>query len=234
MVKLIEGNRFARCGDGCIDIVHIAEGGQGRVTVARNLFRDHNKVMLYANNACQRPDPEPGCGEPAASQLDGLLRPRTHVSLIGNIFWGTSQRHPNLGTQVYVHAVNNLIATRHSDYTDGRHSATAGMAALNGGFLLARENLFLRLEPAGIPMRAVVTLDGEPDALGRTRGFVRAERNLTLGPMRVEPSEPERVREPGYRHPVPEIAVEGRDPVAAARCLVAGLRAASDKSSCEN
>ncbi len=230
---LIEDNRFRRCGDGCIDIVHIAEGSAGRVTITRNLFVDHNKVLLFANNPCLRPDPEPGCDQPLTARPDALLRPRARVSVIENVFWGTSQRHPNIGAQVYVHAQNNLIAARHSHYADGRQSAVGGMGAFNGGFLLAQANLLLDLDADERPMRGLVTLDTEPDPYGRSRGFLRAERNRTLGAMRIEPNEPSRVPEPGYRKAVPEQPVLERDPITTARCLLTNRRPRAAADPCE-
>ena len=174
----IDGNRFSRCGDGCIDIVRF---DSGKITISHNLFSDHNKTMLLYNAPCTPSSKPVACSHRSFS--DGRpSEPKAFVTLFNNVFWGTAQRNPKIGADVYVHAVNNLVFYRRYPYPSGRYGAGYGMAAIEGAQLFATDNLLVDLNERKRGSVGIGGAEADPDEAAPGRwGFIRQERNLSLG-----------------------------------------------------
>lgn len=139
----ILNNAFARCGDGCVDVVRRAAAADPmRVTIAFNRIGPHNKVMLVGALVCTAQRSLPACARPLDA-LEGALRPTMRVSLVANLFLGTSQRHPKAVATSFVHSVNNVIDLAPTPYADGRTSATYGAAAASGGIIASDGDIFV-------------------------------------------------------------------------------------------
>lgn len=223
-------NAFHRCGDGCVDVVRRNRfPTTSRVTVAFNRFENHNKVMLMGTLTCYgREKDAQGCDKPVA-HLDGALQPTAFVTVMGNVFDGTSQRHPKVVSNAAVHFVNNLVHLRATPYSNGEESAVYGAAAGGGGVLVAEGNVFVNPLPrarvgAG-SVTAVRTSSGggdEPD------GVVAAQGNVVIGQVRVVEQQPELARAVRLpRSPVLSTAGGAHVPLAACLMRLAGPQGAS-------
>lgn len=217
-------NAFARCGDGCIDIVRrVPSPTLGRVTVAFNRIENHNKVMLIGALACNQPARPEACDRPL-ERLGDALRPTIRVSLVGNVFLGTSQRHPKAVASAFVHSVNNLIVLAPTRYSSGEESAVYGGAAASGGLLASEGDILVN--PAG---RARIGLGpvsahrptGAPAR--ETDGAVWAEGTVAIGAVRVVRHMAELARAALAAEPVPaRPRLAGSEPGGLAACLLRG------------
>jgi hypothetical protein len=212
----IEGNRFSRCGDGCIDVVRIQEG---HLIISRNLFFGTNKTMLIGNIPCANTTSKTPCTRPPSPLYQEVGQVRGEIGVFGNVFWKTSQRHPKVIGGAFVHAEKNLIAFRRSHYRAGTLGAGYGMLATDGGILHASGNIIvdldLRLSPStGISGRTAADLSSG------NGGFVRARGNFLLGSTTVAERFPEQVPEP--IEPGPDALSSGWE--AAAACILLRVR----------
>jgi pectate lyase len=197
---VIENNRFAWCGDGCVDVTRMT--GAGTVTIRRNLFQRHNKVMLIAS--CFASDSD-GCPvNPGGA--------RFKVEVLGNVFFGTAQRHPKAYGPVFVHAAGNLVIYRSLPYSDGRSSAAYGMQASHGAEIFAEANAFAY---AGEPNEGAFAVRGEAAEQATLRSRANwmpgSEALVTTAAAQAKPS-----YDAGKLAAMPTFA-------AAARCIVERL-----------
>lgn len=214
-------NNFRRCGDGCVDIVRKDRitDVTSRVTVAFNHLENHNKVMLVGTLTCYKDRTAQGCDNPNAN-LDGPLKPSIFVTIAGNVFDRTSQRHPKVVSNAAVHFVNNLVVLAPTHYSTGEDSAVYGAAAGGGGVLVAEGNIFVnpsngtRVGAGSISaVRAANGGGSEPD------GVVALRDNAHVGSIRFSEKEPARAlafvsldRKP--------LMVPEADPLELATCLL--------------
>ncbi len=213
-------NAFARCGDGCVDIVRRdASAAPGRVSVAFNRFADHNKAMLVGSLACAEGRALPACAEPLR-HLSGTLRPTIRLSLAGNVFLGTSQRHPKAVATAFVHSANNLVVLAPTRYADGRMSAVYGGVAASGGILVSEGDIVVNPGAGERLSAGPVSAQSEAGRAREADGAVAVLRQAAVGELRVR----ETAREVALAELAPAARVPASDPrgdtLAAAACLL--------------
>lgn len=128
---------FTQCADGCIDIASLLDVTiPCRGTISRNLFRNHDKVMLIGSLVCYN------AGSPAfcPTALDEI--PTILVTVYKNWFDHTGQRHPKVVTKAFVHSVNNYFHISAKDRDDGTTGANYGILTATGGSVLSEGDLF--------------------------------------------------------------------------------------------
>lgn len=212
-------NQFSRCGDGCVDVVRReALPAAGRVTVAFNRFETHNKVMLVGALACTATRQAAGCEHPL-DHLAGSFRPSIRVTVMGNVFLRTSQRHPKAVATAFVHSVNNLFVLAPTTYSNGRMSAVYGGSAASGGLIASEGDIFVNLDTR--PRIGVGPVSAQRDSEGgEADGAVAALGAAAIGPVRVLEHMPLLARQQLAAQPVPAARDTQRDPGALAACLL--------------
>lgn len=151
-------NAMSACSDGMVDITQgLEDSGPTRATVAFNRFFDHDKDMLIGSNECI--ENHPGVCDAPASQPFRFDR-GVQVTIQGNLFDGTSQRHPRISGRSYVDLSGNVVSAKGQLRDNGKTGGVYGSYVGGGGRLLARDNLFLGLESER-QMRAIVSADME-------------------------------------------------------------------------
>jgi pectate lyase len=224
-------NAMQSCGDGMIDITQSRPGDSPtRVTVAFNRFADHDKTMLIAAMKCVRPGVAPaGCFDELDRGWDWARG--TQVTLQGNIFLRTGQRHPRLYGSSYLHMLDNVIAFRPFQRTDGTMGASSGTFVGGGARALVENNLYIPLVPNrrnfGVASAETPGVSHDPN---EGRGAMRVLSNRVMGEAVIDQRYSELVPAPPYVL-VPKRAF-GTDPERAARCSLAlsGPRAAGQTS----
>ena len=220
----IDGNRFSRCGDGCIDIVRFEHG---RITISHNLFSDHNKTMLFYNAPCTPSSKVVACSQRSFND-DRPAEPKAFVTLFNNVFWGTAQRNPKIGADVYVHAVNNLILYRRYPYSNGRRGTAYGIAAMEGAQLFATDNVVVDLNERPRGSVGIGGSEADPDESEPGRwGYIRQERNVVPGAERLQSRKAELVPLPTYTKLAAAIEISKYDWVNAAGCIARRLMVAN-------
>ena len=184
-------NAFHRCGDGCVDIVRKERfSTASHATVAFNHFAKHNKVMLIGTLTCYKDHAAEGCDEPLR-HLGDVMEPLVFVTIQGNVFEETSQRHPKIVSNAVAQVVNNLFLLSPTAYASGIDSAVYGAATGTGGILVAQGNIFVnpdRASRVGIgPISAVRASSGGGS---EADGAVAAEDNVTVGAVSVVEKDP--------------------------------------------
>jgi len=184
-------NNFHRCGDGCVDIVRKSRlRTSSRATIAFNRFTRHNKVMLIGTLTCYTAHDAPGCETPLV-RIHDELAPHVFVSVVANVFEGTSQRHPKVVSNAMVDLVNNFFTLGPTAYSNGTESAVYGAAAGTGGILIAEGNIFLNPGKSRQIGAGSVTAVRSASGGGRELdGIVAADNNLTIGAIHVVENEP--------------------------------------------
>ena len=151
----IHRNLFRRCGDGCVDVASKTKPGRDvRVTVSNNVFAYHNKVMLVGSLVCSYNKSAPGCKAKDRGGLGDLAVPKIFVTLKGNLFYHTSQRHPKVYSHGYAEVFNNVFLFDVTKYRNGRFSAVYGTGADRGGSASVAENVFSVARNLPNPARA--------------------------------------------------------------------------------
>lgn len=155
-------NNMSKCSDGVVDITQPPGQDQPmRATVAYNHFFDHDKDMLVGSNDCIEAQSEK-CDAPAAQAFS--FDRGVQVTILGNHFEGTAQRHPRISGRSFVDLAENVVTVRGKPKAGstkpGGLGAAYGAYVGGGGRLLARDNLFVGLEPDR-QLRAVVSADKE-------------------------------------------------------------------------
>ena len=219
-------NSFHRCGDGCVDIVRKERFTRhSRATVAFNRFAEHNKVMLIGTLTCYVDRHAPGCDAPLR-HLDSELAPAVFVTVTGNVFDGTSQRHPKVVSNAMVHLVNNFFTFAPTPYSDELESAVYGAAAGTGGVLVAEANIFINPDrPMQIGVGSITAVRRASGGGTEGDGAVAAGNNVAIGAIRVVEHEPALAR--GFGPPQTPIVPVG--PANAAQIAACLLRYAGPK-----
>jgi len=191
----IMNNAFARCGDGCIDIVRREiSPAPGRVTVAFNRIENHNKVMLVGTLACTQQRTNAACEQPL-EHLGNAMLPSIRVSLVGNVFLGTSQRHPKAVAGAFVHSVNNLTVLAATTYSHGQDSAVYGGAAASGGLIASEGDILVNPTPRSRIGLGPVSAQRARGAEAREAdGAVAIASGVAIGAVRMVPHRPELAR----------------------------------------
>jgi pectate lyase len=189
---------FAACGDGALDIT-VSPGrampGPGRLTVAFNLFRDHDKTMLFGTTTCRDGATVFGDGCDIAQPA-----PVYALTLTGNLFLQTGQRHPRVFGRVYAHVTGNAIIFRQQQKTDGTFGSSYGTFVSNGAKALVENNVFLSLGRNSHPSAVWTTISpGAERMLEDSPGAIRARSNLHTARETVSQNAPELVADPPYR-----------------------------------
>ncbi len=214
-------NDLSECGHSCIDITispYKPVPALARITVAYNYVRDHDKVLLFGTFDCPLVNGLNQCDgayfESNRRSLAGL-----HLTLEGNLFLRTGQRHPRVFGRATAHVFNNMVAFQPLTHANGSPGLTYGVFVSNGARALVEDNVFLPLGVQRAPPLAVWTVKS-PEALPMptdTEGFVRLGPNALLAGVLASEDQPAEVRQPEY--PYTTIPLAGLSLKAALACL---------------
>jgi pectate lyase len=226
-------NDLSKCGDGCIDITTspgkpVPEAA--RVTVAFNRITDHDKTMLFGTFTC---------GDKGVPLCDARylaantnMPPALHLTLEGNLFLRTSQRHPRVFGRVMAHIVNNIMALAPLPRKDGSFSDCNGVFVSNAARAFVERNLFVPLRRNWTPFWAVWTTvtPGAERMPEDTEGFIRLVENAATTKTIMKENRPELVGNPEYSQPLRALAFEKMKPEQAVACVAgrAGTRGATE------
>ncbi len=177
----VANNQVRSCKDGLVDVTR--PGGRTmRVTISGNDFRDHDKAILIA-------------GEPGSNACFGP--PAVQVTLFRNSFYRTGQRHPRVAGSAFVHAAQNRMRFAPYGRGDGSLGGSSGIAASEGGRVLAEDLLF---EPQGGKRLRLTSLVADAPGLPACRrAAIRVER--ASGPERADSFLPDLVARVPYTLP---------------------------------
>ncbi len=209
-------NDLSACGDGCIDITVSSSQPlppPARITVAYNFLHDHDKVMLFGTFDCR----SDVCDQSYLQRVR-TAPPRLFLTLEGNLFLRTSQRHPRTFGRVMAHITNNVIAFKPMRRAQG-FSASDGVFVSNAGRAFVDGNVFMALPPLRRPPLAVWTTS-TPGAMKMpddVEGFIRLGKNTSLNGGVIEDNQPSEVPLPPY--PYKPLDVDRLSPEAAMACL---------------
>ncbi len=210
----IVNNDIRRCGDGLLDITVSASKPmpeRARITVSYNHFAEHDKVMLFGTFTCGPSSRENTPCDSRDLEHNRRTGPSLFLTLNGNLFEGTVQRHPRVFGQVMAHIVNNVIAYR-----------SYGTFVSNGARALIQGNVYLMTgSPNSLP-RAVwtTTTPGSMRMPADVEGFIRAPDNRSPGPSIFGENEPDLVPTPPYSSP-PSLPTFARLPLEEAIACIA-------------
>jgi pectate lyase len=212
-------NAFRRCGDGCVDIVRKDRfASTSRVTVAFNRFSHHNKVMLIGTLTCYKDKVAAGCDAPL-DRLKDELEPKVEVTVLGNVFEQTSQRHPKVVSNAKVRLVNNVMEFAATPYSSGEDSAVYGAAAGTGGLLWAEGNIFADSAGEDRIGAGPITVVRSATGGGTERdGAVKVRDNAGLGGVGVAENRPDLVENAAFA-PVAGLPLASHPPASLAACL---------------
>lgn len=213
-------NDLFECGDGCLDITvspHRALPQRSRITVSRNFFHDHDKVMLFGTFDCSGKDGE-DC-DAAYYDANRHMPPALYLTLDRNLFLRTGQRHPRAWGRVSGHIVNNVVAFKPFPRSSGTLGAAYGIFSADTARILAEQNVFVPLPPLRSPPLAIWTTDtpGAMSMPGSVGGFVRLNRNATYGGALAEEKSPQEVSPPAYEYKT--LTLDRLSPAKAINCL---------------
>ncbi|MDP1964219.1 MAG: hypothetical protein Q8K93_18700 [Reyranella sp.] len=182
-------NNLERCGDGVIDIT--TSYGQplpdsARITVAYNRISDHDKVMLFGTFTCSL-NSGSKCDESDLVR-NRKMTPTLSLTLAGNLFIRTTQRHPRVYGPVFAHVVNNVVA--YIEY---------GTFVSNGARALIEDNVYLPLRARTPPIAVwTTTSEGAMRMDWDVLGFIRVRNNPRIAGEIIDQIEPEMVPQPPY------------------------------------
>jgi pectate lyase len=217
-------NELSKCGDGCLDITtspgkplpHAA-----RITVAFNRFADHDKTMLFGTFTCGDKG-VPAC-DAKYLEANTYAAPVFYLTLEGNLFAHTAQRHPRAFGRVMAHVVNNVIAPAPLPRQDGSFSDCVGIFVSNAARALVEHNLFAPLWKSWgwTPFLAVWTTvtPGAERMPDDTEGFIRLDGNAATARATLAENRPELVRDPPYRQELKALPLEKMKAEQAVACV---------------
>ena len=195
-------NDVSQCGDGAIDITvsprrPIPEAA--RVTVAYNFIHDHDKTMLFGTFDCPG-GPDADICDAAYFAANRSKMPGLFLTLDGNLFLRTGQRHPRVYGRVMAHIVNNLVAFQPTARPDGKFGDAYGVFVSNDARALVEHNFFTPVRARRQHPLAVWTVvtPGAERMPGDVEGFVRLADNFAMPPATADEDRPEEVPEPSY------------------------------------
>ncbi len=202
-------NDLSACGDGCVDITvspNQPVPPPARITVAYNFFSNHDKVMLFGTFSCPLIHGLNHCGLDYFEkhrQLSAAL----YLTLDGNLFLQTGQRHPRVFGRVSAHILNNVMAFQKQARGDGSRGAAYGIFVSNAARALVEDNVFVPMMPQNDRPFAVWTVKspGAPTMFTDAEGFVRLRGNGLFGGVATD-DQPAEVPEPGYSYQLQPLA----------------------------
>jgi pectate lyase len=221
-------NDLERCGDGIIDSTISPKKpipGAARVTVAFNFMRDHDKTMLFGTFGCVDGSETfaQGC---VAPQEDGPAPlPALHLTLEGNMFLRTGQRHPRVYGRVMAHIANNVIVfeqQRKGAGPDGKVAFGSGYGTLvtNGARALIERNLYVSLGRNAHPSAVWTTTSPGAERMPEdTPGAIRLADNQTTVREFMADNAPATVPDPIYRDTWKSPQLAGRSIEQAVACV---------------
>ena len=194
-------NDLSECGDGCIDITTSPRQpppGRARITVAYNFIHDHDKVMLLGTFTCAGEDGDQCDRAYFDANRDAV--PGFFLTLDGNLFLRTGQRHPRAYGRVSAHIVNNVEAFQALPRPGGRLGGTYGIFVSDDARALIEHNLFIPAPPQRkIPLAAWTVLSpAAMPMLGDVEGFIRLRANAVVSGAIAAEDRPGLVPEPPY------------------------------------
>ncbi len=197
-------NDLSNCGDGCIDITVSPNKPMplpARITVAYNFFRNHNKVMLFGTFSCPQVDGLNRCGHDytTANQHEPAV---LYLTLDGNLFLQTGQRHPRVFGRVLAHITNNFVAFQSQLQGSAQPGSSYGVFVSNAARALVENNVFLPIDASQHRSLGVWTVKS-PNALDvstDTEGFVRLRGNALYNGAEATEDRPAEVPEPDYSY----------------------------------
>lgn len=217
---------FSECGDGCLDIT-VSPGRplpqSARITVSYNRFADHDKTMLFGTIDCGLPS-LPACDAAyLAARRD--TAPALFLTLQGNLFLRTAQRHPRVFGSAMAHLVNNAIAYSALPREHRTWSAAYGTFVVNAGRAYIQSNVYLPLTGGALAHspRNVWTVNrraGGRDEVG-VEGYIRLEGNISDGRGTFSDNQPHSVPTPSYVHALPVLKLDALSPEQAIGCIAA-------------
>ncbi len=221
-------NDLARCSDGVIDTTTSPKKplpSAARVTVAYNFIRDHDKTMLFGTFGCVD-DSEAfaqGCGAPKEGETAPL--PVLYLTLEGNLFLRTGQRHPRVYGRVFAHIANNAIIfeqQKQGTAKDGKQRSGSGYGTFvsNGAQALIERNVYLALGRNEHPSAVwTTTSPGAERMLEDVEGAIRIADNLVSDREQMADHMPSTVPDPLYRGSWRSPALAGRSIEQAIACV---------------
>ncbi len=217
-------NSLSECGDGCIDITTSPRKplpGQARVTVAFNRIEKHDKTMLFGTFTCGERG-TPLCDD-AYFKANRDAPPAFQITLLGNLFIRTAQRHPRVFGHVMADVVNNVFAIAAMRRADGSFSDAYSIFVSNAARALVEENAFVPLSKKWGRHRAVwtTTTPGASKMPEDTLGFIRLKDNIATSNVVMAESEPAAVPTPGYRRDLRVLPFHRMKPEDAVACVAA-------------
>ncbi len=225
-------NDLSACGDGCIDIT-TSPGAPlprlARVSVEYNRISDHDKTMLFGNFTCNDVGLSPCDDAYIAKHRHDT--PVFYLTLNGNLFLRTSQRHPRIFGPVMAHVVNNVMALEPLKRGDGSKSDLSGVFVADDGRALVEENLFAPQwsNLTGLKSFRAVWTTSTPGAEampGDGPGFIRLRGNVATARSVLAENEPAEVADPDYEKGFAVLAFDHMKPQNAVACVAA--RAGAD------
>jgi pectate lyase len=197
-------NDLERCADGVIDSTVSPKRplpDAARVTIAYNFVRDHDKTMLFGTFGCANASETfaQGCAGPKPG--DSGPPPALYLTLEGNVFLRTGQRHPRLYGRTYGHMANNVVIFEPQLHGDGQRGSAYGIFVSNGAQAVVERNVFLAMgansHPAAIWTTTTPGAERMPEDV---EGAILARDNLTLDREIIGTNAPSTVAEPIYRN----------------------------------
>ncbi len=144
----------------------------------------------------------------------------TQVTLHGNVFLRTGQRHPRMAGSAYLHMVDNVVAFLPVRRPDGTFGASYGTFVGGGSRAVVTNNLYVPLieKRASFAVSSAETAPRANQVSSEGRGAMRAEGNVVIGTAVVDQRRMELVPPPPYDlRPARDFA---GDPQRAARCAL--------------
>jgi pectate lyase len=223
-------NDLERCSDGVIDTTISPKKPipkAARVTVAFNFIREHDKAMLFGTFGCVDASETfaQGCKAPAVGGPAPL--PALYLTLEGNIFYRTGQRHPRAYGRVYAHIANNLILFEPQKKVISKQGADQygsgyGTFVSNGAQALIERNVYLALGRNSHPSAVWTTTSPGADKMAEdVAGAIRLSGNLANERALLADNMPEQVADPIYRGNWSGPSPAGRSIAEATACIAA-------------
>jgi pectate lyase len=217
-------NQLSECGDGCIDITTSPRKplpAAARVTVAYNRIEKHDKTMLFGTFTCGEKG-LPACDSNYV-KANRDLPPAFQLTLVGNLFVRTAQRHPRVFGHVMADVVNNIFALAPLPRADGSFSDGYAIFVSNAARALLERNAFVLLSKKWAPHRAVwtVTTPGASRMPEDAVGFIRLSHNIATAKVVMGENEPAMVGEPDYRGRMRVLPMEQMSAEQAVACIAA-------------
>lgn len=147
------------------------------------------------------------------------------MTMQGNLFLRTAQRHPRVYGPVLAHVVNNGFSFARIQ-NGGRWGSAYGMFVSNTARALVERNIYLPLDDAAMAPQPLgvwtTTTPRRGDAMpGEQPGFMRLAGNLGLRNVVLAENEPARVPTPAYAPRLGSVALDRLPPERALACVAA-------------